>query len=75
MKKREWKFGIISSGVAVVLLLCGPAFAELKLNTEDQTMLSRSYIEMNRKTMVAINLDLTEEESKVFWPVYESARE
>lgn len=75
MKSGKCKLGIILSVIAAVLVFVGPVFAELGLNIEDKTVLSRSYIEANRKTIVAINLDLTEEESKVFWPVYEEYRE
>jgi len=75
MKKEKWKFGLIGSMTAVALIIAGPAFAESKLNSEDAVALSRSYIESSRKTIVALNLDLTNEESKAFWPVYKNYRE
>ncbi len=74
MNKGKWKLGLILLGT-VILFLAGPTFAERNLNIEDKTVLGRSYIEANRKTIVAINLDLTEEESKNFWPVYKEYRE
>jgi len=73
MKSRKQVYKIVL--MAAMLLLTGPVFVQAKLNTEDQIVLSRSYIESNRKTIVALNLDLTEEESKTFWPVYKQYRE
>lgn len=74
MKKRESKLGVFLAVIVTSLFLIGPAFAELNLNIEDKMALSRSYIEANRQTIVTINMDLTKEESKVFWPIYKDYR-
>lgn len=54
------------------LLLAVPVFAQG--NAADQIELTRAYIEANRQTIVATVMDLTEEESKVFWPIYRKYR-
>ena len=74
MKKAKHPLGLIISIIATALILAVPAFAQARLNAEDQNTLSRSFIELNRKAIVAVNLDLTEEESKAFWPVYAEYR-
>ena len=58
--------------MGTALLLAAPAFAQL--NVEDEIELTRSYIEANRKTIVAVNINFTDEESKIFWPVYKDYR-
>lgn len=51
-----------------VLFLASPVFAQL--STGDEIALTRTYIETDRQTIVASAMELTEEESEVFWPVY-----
>jgi hypothetical protein len=61
--------------IIVVLLgvfACMPAFAQV--NTEDQIEVLRDSAEVDRKAIVAMNVNLTEEESAVFWPVYNKYR-
>lgn len=55
----------------LVLCLCasGPAFAQA--NPTDEKEALRSTIQTERKALVDKNMGLTEEESKVFWPLYE----
>jgi hypothetical protein len=55
-----------------VLLLASSVSAQV--NTEDKIELTRTYIEANRQTIVVSAMELTEEESKVFWPVYQDYR-
>ncbi len=75
MKKAKRALGLIFSIIVTALILTVPAFAQAKLNAKDQSTLSRSFIELNRKAIVAVNLGLTEEESKAFWPVYTEYRD
>ena len=44
------------------------------MNTEDQIELMRTYIATDRQATVASAMELTEEESKVFWPIYQNYR-
>ena len=55
-----------------VLFLASSVFAQV--NTEDKIELTRTYIEANRQALVAAAMELTEEESKSFWPVYKAHR-
>ena len=55
-----------------VLFLASSVFAQV--NTEDKIELTRTYIEANRQVIVAAAMELTEEESTVFWPVYKAYR-
>jgi len=54
------------------LLLAVPVFAQG--NAADQIELTRTYIEANRQTIVTTVMNLTEEESKTFWPIYREYR-
>jgi len=56
----------------MMLFISASAFGEI--NTEDEIELSRSYIEAHRQTIVASVMELTEEESRTFWPVYKEYR-
>jgi len=56
----------------LVALLAVPVFAQG--NAADQLELTRTYIEANRQTIVTVVLNLTEEESKTFWPIYKEYR-
>jgi len=40
------------------------------VNRQDAIALGRTYIQAERQTVVAVNLQLTPEESTAFWPVY-----
>ena len=42
----------------------------VKVNREDALALARTYVQAQRQTIVAANLQLTPEESSAFWPVY-----
>ena len=56
----------------LIALLAVPVFAQG--NAADQIELTRTYIEANRQTIVTVVLNLTEEESKTFWPIYKEYR-
>ena len=56
----------------LAVLLAVPAFAQG--NAADQIELTRTYIEANRQTIVTTVMNLTEEESKAFWPIYKEYR-
>ena len=56
----------------LVALLAVPVFAQG--NAADQLELTRTYIEANRQTIVTTVMNLTEEESKTFWPIYKEYR-
>ena len=63
---------LILTAIGGVLLLSNPAFAQI--NDRDGIELTRTYIEANRQTIVAAAMELSDEESKVFWPVYKAYR-
>lgn len=58
--------------LGAILVLTSPVFAQI--NTEDNIELARTYLESDRKITVAAAMELTEEESQVFWPVYKEYR-
>ena len=68
MKLRSIQF----LALGAILVLTSPVFAQI--NTEDSIELARTYLEADRKITVAAVMELTEEESKVFWPVYKEYR-
>jgi hypothetical protein len=51
----------------VLMLLAAPAAAQ---QMADKIEVTRSVVDAERKMIVSKNLDLTEAESEVFWPVY-----
>jgi hypothetical protein len=55
-----------------VLFFASSVFAQI--NTEDKIELTRTYIEANRQVIVTAAMELTEEESTVFWPAYKAYR-
>ena len=61
----------IASTLAL-MLLAAPAAAQ---QTADKIEVTRSVVDAERKMIVSKNLDLTEAESEVFWPVYNEYRE
>ena len=56
----------------LAVLVAIPVFAQV--NAADQIELTRTYIEANRQTIVTTVMNLTEEESKIFWPIYKEYR-
>ena len=55
--------------VAAVILCVTPAFAENAQNTNMQILLEK--VKADKKLLIAANMDLTDQESKAFWPLYE----
>ena len=59
---------IILAAVAVIMCVV-PAFAENVQNTNMQILLDK--VKADKKLLIATNMDLTDQESKDFWPYYE----
>jgi len=56
--------------VVVAAIMCvTPAFAENAQNTNMQILLDK--VKADKKLLIASNMDLTDQESKAFWPYYE----
>lgn len=56
--------------VVVAVTMClTPAFAENAQNTNMQILLDK--VKGDKKLLIASNMDLTDQESKAFWPYYE----
>jgi hypothetical protein len=55
--------------VAAAIMSLSPAFAENAQNTNMQILLEK--VKADKKLLIAGNLDLTDQESKAFWPLYE----
>ena len=56
--------------ICVIVLTCVPAFAQDQANTNMQILLDK--VKADKKLVVASNMELTEDEQKSFWPVYEA---
>ena len=59
----------IMLAVAAVIMCVAPAFAENAQNTNMQILLDK--VKADKKLLIASNMDLTDQESKEFWPLYE----
>jgi len=55
--------------VAAVTMCLTPAFAENAQNTNMQILIDK--VKADKKLLIASNMDLTDKESKEFWPLYE----
>ena len=55
--------------VAAVTMCLTPAFAENAQNTNMQILIDK--VKADKKLLIASNMDLTDQESKDFWPIYE----
>jgi hypothetical protein len=55
--------------VAAAIMCVTPAFAENAQNTNMQILLEK--VKADKKLLIASNMDLTDRESKDFWPLYE----
>lgn len=53
-----------------IVLTCAPAFAQDQANTNMQILLDK--VKADKKLVVASNMELTEDEQKSFWPIYEA---
>lgn len=56
--------------VTIILVFISPALAQ-ETSTANMEILAEK-VKADKKLVVAMNLNLTEEEAKAFWPVYES---
>ena len=59
--------------VAAVIMCVTPAFAENAQNTNMQIFIDK--VKADKKLLIASNMDLTDQESKAFWPYYEGYQE
>ncbi len=59
----------IMLAVVTVTLCLAPAFAENAQNTNMQILLDK--VKADKKLLIASNMDLTDKESKEFWPLYQ----
>jgi hypothetical protein len=55
--------------VAAIIMCVTPAFAETAQNTNMQILIDKA--KADKKLLIATNMDLTDQESKDFWPYYE----
>lgn len=55
--------------LAATILCVTPAFAETAQNTNIQILLEK--VKADKKLLIAANMDLNDQESKAFWPLYE----
>jgi hypothetical protein len=60
--------------IAATCISSVSSFAQGKMNTSDQLEVIHDSAEVDRKAIIALNVDLSEEESKAFWPVYNDYR-
>ena len=63
---------VILLSLITVLLFSFSSFAQM--NVEDQVELLRSAVKTSRKAIIAANVVFTEEESELFWPLYNEYR-
>ena len=65
---------VLIAAVGIALLASfAPARAQQALH--DEIALTRQQIQSDRQEIVAANLQLSDEESKIFWPLYRAYRE
>ena len=57
---------------AMVLFISGMVWAQQGDATADNMQILRDKIQADKKLVVATNMNLTENEAKAFWPVYDS---
>jgi len=68
--KRNCRSGSLIIIMAALLLICtGPLMAQDKEADNMQILIAK--VKADKKLLVANNMQLTEKEAKVFWPVYE----
>ena len=54
-----------------LLLLCSSSFAQIKSFESDYVEMVKKNIQDDARTIVADNLTLTEDQAKIFWPLYD----
>src|SRR6202790_3264266 len=65
MKKLLW------SMICAVALLAAPAFAQDK-SADMNMQILRDKLKADKKVLVAANMQLTDAETKAFWPIYDA---
>jgi hypothetical protein len=55
--------------VAAAIMFVAPVLAENAQNTNMQILIDK--VKADKKLLIASNMDLTDQESKAFWPLYE----
>ncbi len=70
MKRRSIIKAVVLS--VLVLFVAGTVYAEGGDSPADNMQIVREKIQADKKLFVAANMNLTENEAKAFWPVYES---
>jgi hypothetical protein len=64
---------VIRSVIAGMMLLAGPAFAQAEGGGADSNMeIFAQKVKADKKLLVGSNMELTDRESKAFWPLYEA---
>src|SRR6266478_1726691 len=69
MKEAIWVHRVVAAGI--VLSLAGAASAWAQDKPADNMQILRDKIKADKKLLVATNMELTESETKNFWPIYE----
>ena len=59
----------IVCAVAVIVMWVSPAFADNAQTTNMQILIDK--VKADKKLLIASNMDLTDQESKEFWPLYQ----
>ena len=64
---------VVRSIIAGMMLLAVPAFAQTEGSSADTNMeIFASKLKADKKLLVASNMELTDAESKAFWPLYDA---
>jgi hypothetical protein len=61
--------------LAIIVCIACAATAEAQLDRDHAVQLTRAAIQAERQTILAANLELDEEESAAFWPLYQKYRD
>lgn len=69
MKRRFTEVFVLAVAAAITVWFASPVVSQDKPADNMQILLEK--IRADKKLLVAANLDLTEEEAKVFWPLYQ----
>lgn len=67
LRMKLFHFGIFALAVALAL----PAFAQSQPTETDMQILAAK-VKADKKLVVAVNMQLTDDEGKAFWPIYDA---
>jgi hypothetical protein len=70
MKRKNLAILVLTLATAITIFVVSPAVSQDK--PADNMQILRDKVKADKKLLVAANMDLTESESKGFWPVYEA---